>query len=345
MRPRATSRRSRSSSGSARRAWSSTWPSRSRRPSRPMPDSASAGRVTRTSNRRWRASSITLSRTRVFPIPAGPSIATADSGAVPKTTSSAAATSRSRPSTALIGGAASGPAPRAPDRRLLRARPAGAMAGRRSADDGSPRRRGFRGVTRVGAPGLGSLRSRDWVVRLDWLVGLDPEHPRLIRTQFHTKALAAQLAGGPAKLEPGAGIGEPHDVVVGLLERQRVGEADARSRGAATLAGCGRGDRPVDADRRVAIAVIHEHEAAIGSAAVRVGIDVLIDRPVVGVGVVEVEIGGAREGGAAPQERDDRPREVIGMRLVDRLVPAGLPELHAVALPEAFHLAVPEHRQ
>jgi hypothetical protein len=93
------------------------------------------------------------------------------------------------------------------------------------------------------------------------------------------------------------------------------------------------------------VVVVNEDEAAAVATPVGVGVDVLVDRAVVALGIVEAEIGRAGERRAAPQERDDRPGEVVGMRLVDGLVPTRLPELHPVALAEAFDLAVAQHRQ
>ena len=93
------------------------------------------------------------------------------------------------------------------------------------------------------------------------------------------------------------------------------------------------------------VLVVVEDKGALARSAVGVGEDVFVDCAVARPEVVESEVGAVGKDAAVLEQRGDLALVARDEALVGPLVHLGRLELHAVALGEAFDLAVAEHGQ
>ena len=97
--------------------------------------------------------------------------------------------------------------------------------------------------------------------------------------------------------------------------------------------------------RCAVVLVVVDDERALAAEAVGVGEDVFVDVAIAVPEVVEGEVGAAGEDVALLEQRSDLALVAGDQVFVGPLLHLGLLELHAVALGEAFDLAVAEHGQ
>src|SRR5512133_2028628 len=93
------------------------------------------------------------------------------------------------------------------------------------------------------------------------------------------------------------------------------------------------------------VAIMKDHQRALVAAPIGERIHVFVDTAVIGIEVVKQEIVDLGKDVPAVQQRRDLALVAAFQPLVTHFIALCPSELHPVALTEAFHLSMAEHRQ